>query len=126
MKPDALIEFRRSADDLEFVGSGAWTAANAGRLDALIGGETPNGRGRTRVDMSAVREFDTYGAWLLERMLRDLETPDCLPPLGLPDRFRGLFEKVHETKRHAPMRRDRGEGSLRRMEAIGRSLEGAA
>jgi phospholipid/cholesterol/gamma-HCH transport system permease protein len=126
MKPDALIEFRKTADDLEIVGSGAWTAANAGRLDTLIGAEPRDRRRRIRVDMSAVREFDTYGAWLLERLLRDAEATETFPPFGLSDRFRGLFEKVHETNRRPPPGRDGGSWLLRRMEAFGRSLEGAA
>ena len=126
MKPDALIEFRKTADDLEIVGSGAWTAANAGRLDALIGAELPDHRRRVRVDMSGVREFDTYGAWLLERLLRDAEKTESVHPFGLPDRFCGLFEKVHETNRHRPSGRDGRKWLLGRMEAVGRSLEGAA
>ena len=92
MNSEALIEFRKNADELEIVGSGSWTAANAGRLDALIGTEPRRGHSHVRVDMSGVREFDTYGAWLLERLLREVEGADGRPPSGLPDRYRGFFE----------------------------------
>lgn len=92
MKSEALIEFRKDADELEIVGSGAWTAVNAGRLDALIGAEPRQCHGRVRVDMGGVRGFDTYGAWLLARLLREFGGADLRLPSGLPDRFRGFFE----------------------------------
>jgi phospholipid/cholesterol/gamma-HCH transport system permease protein len=126
MKPDALIEFRRTADDLEIVASCGWTVANAARLDALINAAPRDGRRRMRVDMSAVREFDTYGAWLLEKLLRDSATAESLSPFGLPDRFSDLFEKVRVTNRHRPPGRAGSDWLLRRLEAIGRALEGAA
>ncbi|MBV8107832.1 MAG: MlaE family lipid ABC transporter permease subunit [Hyphomicrobiales bacterium] len=126
MKPEALIEFRKNAEELEIVGSGAWTAANAGRLDALIGAESRHDRSRVKVDMSGVREFDTYGAWFLERLLRDTEEIESQPAFGLPDRFRGLFEKVHETNRRRPSKRKGGKGLIGGLEGVGRSVEGAA
>jgi phospholipid/cholesterol/gamma-HCH transport system permease protein len=126
MKPEALIEFRNNAAGREIVGSGAWTAANASRLDALIGAEPRHDHSRVRVDMSGVREFDTYGAWFLERLLRDTDEIESEPALGLPDRFRGLFEKVRETNRRGPSKRVRGRGLIGRLEGVGRSVEGAA
>jgi phospholipid/cholesterol/gamma-HCH transport system permease protein len=135
MNSEALIQFTKNADELEIVGSGSWTADNVGRLDALIGAEPRRGHSRVRVDMSGVREFDTYGAWLLERLLREVEGPDGRPPSGLPDRFRGLFEsdrfrdlfeKVHETNLRAPLARHHGNWLLARFEGMGRSIEGAA
>ena len=135
MKSEALIEFRKDADELEIVGSGAWTAVNAGRLDALIGAEPRQGHGRLRVDMGGVRDFDTYGAWVLARLLREFGGADLRLPSGLPDRFRGffeldrfrdLFEKAHETGLQAGAKRDRGNWLLARFEGIGRSIAGAA
>ena len=124
MKSDALIEFKGTADDLEIVGSAAWTVDNAGRLDTLIGAELGDSR-RLRIDMSGVQEFDTYGAWLLERLSRNAKKTDTEPPFGLPDRFRGLFEKVHETNRGKPSRREGGKGLSAPLESVGRSVEAA-
>ena len=134
MKSEALIEFRKDADELEIVGSGSWTAVNASRLDALIGAEPPLDHGRVRVDMGGVRDFDTYGAWLLARLLREFGGADLRLPSGLPDRFRGffesdrfrdLFEKAHEADLRAGAKRDRRNWLLVRFEGIGRSIAGA-
>ena len=126
MKPEALIDFKRNADELEIVGSGSWTAANAGRLDAMIDAEPLHRTSRVKIDMSGVREFDTYGAWLLERLSRDFGGWGGLPQTGLPDRFRDLFDKVHETNRRSPPTRDHGNWLLGRLEHMGRRVDGAA
>ncbi|MBV9290487.1 MAG: ABC transporter permease [Hyphomicrobiales bacterium] len=120
------MEFRKTADGLEIMGSGAWTAANTGRLDALIGADPARDRSNIRVDMSAVHEFDTYGACLLERLLRGAGESESRSPFGLPDRFRGLFDKVRETNPRSPSKRTDSQGLLGRFEGIGSSIEGAA
>ncbi len=125
MKPEALIEFKQGADGLEIVGSGAWTAANAGRLDALVEAAPRREERHVKFDMARVREFDTYGAWLLERLLRSCGK-DLVSPQGLPDRFRALFDKVHETNRRGVSPGIRRNWLLGGVEKIGRSTEGAA
>jgi phospholipid/cholesterol/gamma-HCH transport system permease protein len=126
MKPEALIEFREKTDELEIVGSGAWTAVNAGRLDAAIRSEPHHAQPHVKVDMSRVREFDTYGAWLLERLLRVAERSGPIAPSGLPERFRGLFDRIRETNRRAPPTLGRGAWLWGRLETIGRLAEHAA
>ena len=126
MKPEALIEFRKKAAELEIVGSGSWTAVNAGRLDAIIRSEPQPAQSHVTVDMSKVREFDTYGAWLLERLLRAAEMSGPVLPSGLPERFRGLFERIRETNRRTAPQSDRGPWLFERLETLGHVVETAA
>jgi phospholipid/cholesterol/gamma-HCH transport system permease protein len=126
MKPEVLIEFRNKPDELEIIGSGSWTAANAGRLSALIDTAPQPGRSHIRVDMMKVREFDTYGAWLLERLLRSTGRPAALSPAALPDRFRDLYDKVRETNRRSAPAAPPGNWLIALLRYVGRRVEDAA
>ena len=61
-----------SGDALELRPAGSWTAANAATLERLSNGVAPQLDRPTAVklDMAGVRELDTLGAWLLEKMSR--------------------------------------------------------
>ena len=50
--------------------------------------------------MAGVRELDTLGAWLLERLVRScVQRKIEVQFLGLPDRYRGLFDQVSRVNR---------------------------
>src|SRR6202041_4083351 len=63
---------KASGDVLELRPGGSWTAANVATLEALSGAVTAQiDRSQTvRLDIAGVRELDTLGAWLLEKMSR--------------------------------------------------------
>src|SRR5216684_413618 len=67
-----LLTATPSGDGLELRPGGSWTAANVTTLEALSNAVTAQlDRARTvKVDMAEVRELDTLGAWLLEKMSR--------------------------------------------------------
>jgi phospholipid/cholesterol/gamma-HCH transport system permease protein len=85
---------------LELAAAGAWTADHARKLEPLI--ETVN-RTRTRVravaiDIARIERLDTFGAWLLERLVRTWSAKGCEPTVvGLSERYRGLIEEVRHT-----------------------------
>jgi hypothetical protein len=67
-------------------------------VDAMVG-EGFSG-GAATINMGGVMEFDTYGAWLLERFVRTWEARGSeLRVLDLPVRFSGLLTEVHATNR---------------------------
>ena len=82
---------------LEMTAAGSWTAAHAGDLERLI--EGINGTsGAGSIDMRAVDAIDTFGAWLLERLVRERKAKgDELRVIGLPERYSGLIDEVHHT-----------------------------
>src|SRR5947209_9807280 len=58
---------------VELTASGAWTAAHTGEISALLEAtaaeESP--RSQVNITIGIIRELDTFGAWLLERLLRE-------------------------------------------------------
>ena len=67
-----LLTATPSGDALELRPGGSWTAANVTTLEALSDAVTPQlDRSKSvKVDMTGVRELDTLGAWLLEKLSR--------------------------------------------------------
>ena len=60
-------------------------------------------RGPATIDLRAVQEFDTYGAWLLERFVRTWQARGSdLRILDLPARYDGLLAEVRTTNRETP------------------------
>ncbi len=82
--------------------AGAWTAAHADRADRLVEEmkrQSTHVR-RLVVDLAGIEALDTFGAWLLERLLRDCVGRGQEAELaGLPERYRGLVDEVHVVNR---------------------------
>ncbi len=90
-----------SGERLELSAAGPWTAAHAEEADRLVAAEQPEASIRTSiVDIAGVTALDTFGAWLIERLARSLSGSGGETEIvGVPDRFRGLFDKVHAANR---------------------------
>ena len=67
-----LLAATPSGDALEVRPGGSWTAANVTTLESLSAALAPQLDRSTAVtvDMTEVRELDTLGAWLIEKMSR--------------------------------------------------------
>jgi phospholipid/cholesterol/gamma-HCH transport system permease protein len=101
MSSEPLLSGTVSGERLELAAAGSWTAAQAALLEPLIDThtviETPSARSLV-VDMRNVREFDTFGAWLLERLMRAWRGKGYQAEIvGLPEHYSGLLEEVRET-----------------------------
>jgi phospholipid/cholesterol/gamma-HCH transport system permease protein len=105
--------------------AGVWTALAAQAIEPLIEHTVEQARGSATavIDIAGIEELDTYGAWLIERLLRGCSSSGLTTQIaGKPERFRDLIEAVHDTnadpvaksKRHGPI------GSA--LEAIGRAF----
>jgi len=119
-----------SSDDmLELRPSGSWTVANARLAEGLFNAITPKLQQarRLRMDLSGVREIDTLGAWLLEKMSRSAEQAGHpVTVAGIDERHAELIEdvrKVNRVKRAAPPLQN---PVLMRLEEAGRAAVGAA
>jgi len=94
-----------SGDVLELCPGGSWTAANVAALEALSGTVTPQlDRSKTmKLDMAGVRELDTIGAWLLEKMSRRATSAGHhAEVVGVADKYAGLIEEVRRVNHHNP------------------------
>ena len=77
--------------------------------------------------MADVRELDTLGAWLLEKMSRGAsESGHPATVVGVAGRYEGLIEDLRQVNRRKPASRPVQNPVLARLETIGRSTFGAA
>ncbi len=100
-----LLTSKLTGERLELAAAGSWTAAHAGELETLVdrvAGEAPAAKS-VSIDMAGVSEFDTFGAWLLERLTRAWTSAGRKPVIvGLPKHDRGLLKEMHGVNREPP------------------------
>ena len=91
---EALLTHKLVGERLELAAGGSWTANHAGELEALVdrvSGEALKAK-NVSIDMAGVSEFDTFGAWLLERLTRQWAASGReAVVVGLPEHDRGLL-----------------------------------
>jgi phospholipid/cholesterol/gamma-HCH transport system permease protein len=86
--------------------SGDWTARNATVLNLSIDPilQQTDHKMHMSIDMGGVWSFDTYGAWHLARLVQILESRGQKTAIvGLPDKYRGLFEMVRGASANAAL-----------------------
>ena len=112
---------------LELAAAGSWTASHATELEALVENVSRQfmSASSATIDMRNVAAFDTYGAWLLERLTRAGQVLGRdMRVLDLPSRYEGLLAEVHGTNAK-PQATPSGEsGAVLALEATGRSVAG--
>src|SRR6478672_5473373 len=92
------LKYSTVRDEARLDAAGVWTAATAQSAEALLDqaiGQMRGSRALT-IDMAAVEELDTYGAWLIERLRRGCKLTGARTA-NVPLRFVGLLDAVHET-----------------------------
>jgi phospholipid/cholesterol/gamma-HCH transport system permease protein len=101
-KPTLSLE--AASPELRYAASGTWTAAHANDLEALIDDAASRQNGASAsVDMHKVEAFDTYGAWLLERFVRDRKASGGATTIvALPEHFRDLATAMHDADLEPP------------------------
>jgi phospholipid/cholesterol/gamma-HCH transport system permease protein len=117
-----------SGDLLDLRPSGSWTAANVATLEQLADVVTPqlDRSNLVRVDMADVRELDTLGAWMLEKMSRRAASAGHrMEMVGVADNYVGLIEEVRQVNRHNPAPAPARNPIVVKVDQIGRSAVGA-
>jgi phospholipid/cholesterol/gamma-HCH transport system permease protein len=122
-----LLTATPSDDGLELRPSGAWTAANAVELEALSGSVTAEiDRAKAlKLDMAGLRELDTLGAWLLEKMSRRAAAVGSAKIVGIADNYVGLIEEVRHVNRHNPPPPRLPNPIAAKLDDVGRATLGA-
>jgi phospholipid/cholesterol/gamma-HCH transport system permease protein len=121
-----MLDGTLSGDRLALVARGAWTSAHAHDLERQVErAATQVGQANVlSIDVADVRELDTLGAWLLERLLRSVESGRKAELLRLPSHFNGLLDEVHQVNRRPPAPRPVQNKVVAALEAIGRTTVG--
>ena len=122
---EGLVLCTAGAEQLEISGFGAWTADNAARLEVAINDAKPNEAKRLAIDMGGVAELDTFGAWILERLMRGDGRARQVSLVKLPERFKDLVEDVRLTNRNVMPPAKRVAWPLARLAEIGAAVEAA-
>lgn len=121
--PPSLIS-RPGAGETALKAEGAWTVAHAKSLDGLIDQavrEAPPDR-PVAIDVRGITALDTYGAWLIERLVRARErVPGRARLDGLPDRFQSLYAEIEATEREPQPPAPRRFSLAESVESVGRA-----
>jgi len=127
LSAEPLFEIASEGDRLRLVASGAWTTDHADRLEQLVDARAIGGSGTqsAEVDIAGIEKIDTFGTWLLERTVRRLEAAGTTARLTeIPDRYRGMFDKVHAANRQPLPEAQKERGVVARIEQIGEGAVG--
>ncbi len=126
MSVAALLTGTVSGERLDLAAAGEWTADHADALEKQVMQATPAGPGAVksvRIDMRGVAKLDTYGAWLLERLLRgSREHGVQTDVIGLPDQFRVIVDTVHQTAELPDPERLRKQSVADWLESVGENV----
>ena len=121
--PDPLLSWTAEGDKLRAVASGAWTSANADRLERLTDSLDRQAAASVTLDIGAVGELDTFGGWLLERALRPSGGRKTNGALAdVPDRYRDLLAALDRTNRRAPTPRAKRGAIVGALASLGASV----
>ena len=128
MAPPPLLTATPSGDVLELRPAGSWTSANVTTLEALSDGIAAQlDRSKTvKVDLTGVRELDTLGAWLLEKISRRATSAGHRAEVvGVADNYAGLIEEVRQVNRHNPATLPALNPVVAKLNDVGRAAVGA-
>jgi phospholipid/cholesterol/gamma-HCH transport system permease protein len=107
---EAVLRSTIEEEELVITAVGSWTSSHMALLEPAVDQVRRTASGRNvAIDMRSVDEIDTFGACLIERLIRPVETQGKETRIvGLADRFCGLVREVAEvnqgTRRPAPKR----------------------
>jgi phospholipid/cholesterol/gamma-HCH transport system permease protein len=113
---------------LELRPGGSWTAANVTTLETLSAALAPQleRSAEVTVDMTEVRELDTLGAWLIEKMSRRATAAGHRAKVvGVADNYAGLIEEVGQVNRRNPTPLPALNPVVAQVNDIGRATVGA-
>ena len=119
-----LLTATSSGDALELRPAGSWTASNATTLERLSNDIVPqlDRAAAIKLDMAGVRELDTLGAWLLEKLSRRATSAGHRADIvGIADNYVGLIDEVRQVNRRTPAPAPARNPVVAKLDDIGRA-----
>jgi phospholipid/cholesterol/gamma-HCH transport system permease protein len=108
------------AGEARLAASGEWTIAHTEALERLVAGVLAGGS--ADVDLGGIERLDTFGAWSIERLVRQREARgDAIRLVNVPDRYLGILEEVRQANRRPTTAAPRHDGPLARIDELGRA-----
>jgi phospholipid/cholesterol/gamma-HCH transport system permease protein len=99
---EPLLKSTVDGEHLQLAAAGSWTAEYAGTIERLIDEVVHQGPAIRRVDLDlgGIERLDTFGAWLVERLMRAWSGEGHEAKLvGLAERYRVLIDEAHRVNR---------------------------
>jgi phospholipid/cholesterol/gamma-HCH transport system permease protein len=122
---EPLLTSTIRGDRLDLAASGHWTSEYAHTLEPLVEAATQQTPrvANVNIDMGGVNQLDTFGAWLLERLVREWSTDRGAPRvLNLSPRYNDLITEVRAANRTPPPPPPYESGVVAGITMIGRSV----
>ena len=122
---DTLLESTTQGERLKLAGGGDWIAQNAARLEREIDGETGRNAGvkSVDIDMAKVERLDTFGAWLLQRLVRTFTAHGSETKItGLKDDYRQLMDDLTAIKPEIKPAHTRAQSLIYALASIGENI----
>jgi phospholipid/cholesterol/gamma-HCH transport system permease protein len=124
MGSEPFLNCDRAGGWLKIAAGGSWTAAYADALQRQVEATTATvlQSDHTAINLSAVQELDTLGAWLLERLRRHGDEHGHEARFtDLDSRYRGLLDEVQQVNRKPPAVRAQPNKVVAALESVGRA-----
>jgi len=122
---DTLLDENAEGELLRLAAGGAWIAKNARVLEKQIehAGRHNGGVKRVDIDMAGVDRLDTFGAWLLQRLVRDFSARGAATKVtGLKDDYRQLMDDLSAMKPDVKVVHTRAQTFALALGAIGETI----
>ncbi|HMJ40994.1 MAG TPA: ABC transporter permease [Pseudolabrys sp.] len=122
---DTLLDENAEGELLRLAAGGAWIAKNARVLEKQIehAGRHSGGVKRVNIDMAGVDRLDTFGAWLLQRLVRDFSARGAATKVtGLKDDYRQLMDELSAMKPDVKVVHTRAQTFALALGAIGETI----
>lgn len=124
MATEPVLDIVSMEGGTELRPSGAWTTAHSETLESLYRHAEPqvSDKAVLTVDMTRLREIDTLGAWLLEKLSRRAQAAGRVSRIvGMSERYAGLVAEVGQVNRHAPSTKESVNPVVGFLDRIGRA-----
>ena len=109
---------------IRLAATGAWTGAFSGEMELLLAGAQAM-QDATVIDASGIVALDTFGAWRLERLVRErARSGTKLSVEGLPPRFAALAANMARTNQTSALPPPRSPGLLSAIADVGQAVAG--
>jgi phospholipid/cholesterol/gamma-HCH transport system permease protein len=122
---DPLLRSTFNAERLDLAAAGSWTAVQASAIESLIEAIPADLASvhSVRINLAELGELDTFGAWLLERLLRACRVEAREASfIAVPDRYRGLFDALERAHRAPQAAGIKGNGLLAGLNQLGGTI----
>ncbi len=125
MSGEPLLKSTVDGEHLRLAAAGSWTAEYASTIERLIEEivqQEPAIR-RVELDLGGIERLDTFGAWLVERLMRAWSGAGHEAKLmGLAESYRVLIDEAHRVNRSPPTKVKAPTAIVAVLEGIGSAL----